>query len=93
MTQGRQRSAGSSNSVRNTSSHLQDHDLLLRETNHRCNNDLQLVVSLLALQSQRVTNPEARQALTDAMEQVNGYQQLLRPIGPVPFDRAWTLDR
>jgi len=71
MTQGRQRSAGSSNSVRNTSSHLQDHDLLLRETNHRCSNDLQLVVSLLALQSQRVTNPEARQALTDAMERVS----------------------
>jgi len=71
MTQGRQGSAGLSNSVRNTSSHLQDHDLLLRETNHRCSNDLQLVVSLLALQSQRATHPEARQALTDAMERVS----------------------
>ena len=30
-------------------------ELLLRETNHRCSNDLQLVVSLLALQSRQVT--------------------------------------
>jgi len=46
-------------------------DLLLRETNHRCSNDLQLVVSLLALQSQRVKSAEAREALTDAMERVS----------------------
>jgi two-component sensor histidine kinase len=45
-------------------------DLLLRETNHRCSNDLQLVVSLLAIQSRRATSAEARQALNDAMERV-----------------------
>ena len=45
-------------------------DLLLRETNHRCSNDLQLVVSLLSLQSQRATSQEAREALRDAMERV-----------------------
>ena len=45
-------------------------DLLLRETNHRCSNDLQMVVSLLALQARRATNFEAEQALTDAMERV-----------------------
>jgi two-component sensor histidine kinase len=45
--------------------------LLLRETNHRCSNDLQLVVSLLALQSRRAANPEVRDALTDAMERVS----------------------
>jgi two-component sensor histidine kinase len=49
----------------------QDDDLLLRETNHRCSNDLQLVVSLLALQSRRAANPEVRGALTDAMERVS----------------------
>jgi two-component sensor histidine kinase len=48
----------------------QSDDLLLRETNHRCSNDLQLVVSLLALQSRRVTSPEAREALTDATSRV-----------------------
>lgn len=36
-------------------------DLLLRETHHRCANDLQLVVSLLSLQSRRPTSPEARE--------------------------------
>jgi two-component sensor histidine kinase len=49
----------------------QDDDLLLRETNHRCSNDLQLVVSLLALQSCRATSPETRAALNDAMERVS----------------------
>lgn len=47
-----------------------DGDLLLRETNHRCSNDLQLVVSLLGLQSQRVASEEARAALSDAAERI-----------------------
>ena len=46
-------------------------DLLLRETNHRASNDLQLVVSLLGLQSRRAASPEVRQALSDAMERVS----------------------
>src|SRR3978361_2389891 len=45
-------------------------DLLLRETIHRTANDLQLVVSLLALQSRRAECPETRQALADATERV-----------------------
>lgn len=45
-------------------------ELLLRETNHRCGNDLQLVVSLLALQSRRAANAEVRQALNEAAERV-----------------------
>ncbi|WP_425228927.1 sensor histidine kinase [Sphingomonas sp.] len=49
----------------------QDDDLLLRETNHCCSNDLQLVVNLLGLQSRRVANPEVRDALADAMERVS----------------------
>ena len=44
---------------------------MLRETNHRCSNDLQLVVSLLGLQSRRAATPEVRRALTDAMERVS----------------------
>jgi len=47
-----------------------DHDLLLREMGHRCVNDLQLVVSLLALQSRRTANIETRQALADTMRRV-----------------------
>ena len=45
-------------------------DLLLRETYHRCSNDLQLVVSLLGLQSRRAQSEETRQALTDAADRV-----------------------
>ena len=70
MTQHDPRSAMPSSFVRKMLRPREDHELLLRETNHRCSNDLQLVVSLLALQSQRATSPEARQALTDAMERV-----------------------
>ncbi len=47
-----------------------DEDLLLRELTHRCSNDLQMVVSLLSLQSKRVQCDEARVALADAMERV-----------------------
>lgn len=71
MTQHDQRPAVPSRFLRKVARPREDHELLLRETNHRCSNDLQLVVSLLALQSQRATNPEARQALTDAMERVS----------------------
>jgi two-component sensor histidine kinase len=45
-------------------------ELLLRETHHRCSNDLQLVVGLLSLQSRRATNPETRDALADATARV-----------------------
>ncbi|SFB63679.1 Two-component sensor histidine kinase, contains HisKA and HATPase domains [Rhizobium sp. NFR07] len=45
-------------------------DLLLRETYHRCSNDLQLVISLLSLQSRRAVNSETRDALADAMARV-----------------------
>jgi len=71
MTQNNERSTMTSNLAGKAPRTHRDHDLLLRETNHRCSNDLQLVVSLLALQSQRATNLEARQALTDAMERVS----------------------
>ncbi|WP_430252240.1 histidine kinase dimerization/phosphoacceptor domain -containing protein [Neorhizobium sp. DAR64860/K0K1] len=46
-------------------------NLLLRETYHRCSNDLQLVVSLLSLQSRLATNSETRDALADAMARVS----------------------
>ena len=50
--------------------YVQDSDLLLRETNHRCSNDLQLVVSLLRLQARRASTPEVREILQDAVERV-----------------------
>lgn len=50
---------------------MRDLDLLLHETNHRCSNDLQMVVGLLALQSRRACSDEARDALADAMRRVS----------------------
>jgi len=46
-------------------------DLLLRETHHRCSNDLQLIVSLLALQSRQAASAETREALADVMHRVS----------------------
>jgi two-component sensor histidine kinase len=50
--------------------YTRDEDLLLSEINHRFSNDLQLIVSLLAMQSRRVASAEARQVLNDTMERV-----------------------
>ncbi len=47
-----------------------DSDLLIRETNHRCANDLQLVVSLLSLKSRRARNEKARAALAEMADRV-----------------------
>lgn len=49
---------------------IRDDDLLLREVTHRCSNDLQLVVSLLGIESRRASNEETRRALNDVMERV-----------------------
>ena len=46
------------------------HELLLRELNHRCANDLQLVVSMLGLQARSAASEEARRALTEATDRV-----------------------
>jgi two-component sensor histidine kinase len=45
-------------------------DLLLRETHHRCTNDLQLVMGMLSLQSRKATSKEVREALANATARV-----------------------
>lgn len=45
--------------------------LLLRETLHRRNNGLQLVMRLIALQSRRATGSDAGDALNDSVERVS----------------------
>lgn len=45
-------------------------ELLLRETVHRCSNDLQLVIGLLSLQARRTRHAEAREVLQDAADRV-----------------------
>lgn len=68
---------------------VQRDELLLRETNHRCSNDLQLVVGLLALQSRRAVSTETREALVDAMERV---AILARARGAQHCDRTPSLE-
>jgi len=66
-----------------------DEHLLLRETYHRCSNDLQLIVSLLALQSRRAAHPEVRHALADAVQRVS---ILARARSAMQTDRPPTLE-
>ncbi len=56
--------------VRSSRPDQDQNDLLLRELNHRCTNDLQMVVALLAMQSRHAQSGEARAALMDAQERV-----------------------
>ena len=46
-------------------------DATIREIHHRVKNNLQTVAALLRLQSRRVANPEARQALEESMRRVS----------------------
>ena len=48
-----------------------DGSLLLRETVHRCSNDLQLIVGLLALEERRSSNVEVRAVLRDIQGRVS----------------------
>lgn len=50
-----------------------DHELLLRETHHRCGNDLQLVVGLLVLHSRSAASSEVRDAFADVTERVTAF--------------------
>jgi len=46
-------------------------DATIREIHHRVKNNLQTVAALLRLQARRMTNPEARAALEEAMRRVS----------------------
>ncbi len=79
---------------------LAQKDLLMREVNHRIKNSLQLVSSLLSLQSQGSGNPETRASLAEAgrrVHAVSDIHQLLYKVDDVqvvPFhDYLTTLCR
>jgi two-component sensor histidine kinase len=54
--------------------------LLMREVNHRVGNSLQLIASMLTLQSNSADTPEVREALTDATGRVLAVAQLHRRL-------------
>ncbi|MGE0154644.1 MAG: sensor histidine kinase [Reyranellaceae bacterium] len=54
----------------NMKSLLRQRDLLVRETNHRVKNNLQIVASLLSLQSRRISEPAAKMQFDLARQRV-----------------------
>ncbi len=55
-------------------------ELLLKEQNHRVKNNLQMISSLLSLQSQKLLSSDAKEALTDSQARVNSVALLHRML-------------
>lgn len=53
---------------------------LLREIHHRVKNNLQVIVSLLNLQSRRISDPSAAEALMDARRRINALALVHRSL-------------
>lgn len=64
---------------------LQQKDLLLREVNHRVNNSLQIIASILLLKARTVRSEETRQDLRDAHERVMAIATVQEQLHPSPF--------
>jgi PAS domain S-box-containing protein len=64
---------------------LQQKDLLLREVNHRVNNSLQIIASILLLKARTVRSEETRQDLQDAHERVMAIATVQEQLHPSPF--------
>jgi two-component sensor histidine kinase len=64
---------------------LRQKDLLLREMDHRVNNSLQIIASILLLKAQTVQSDETRQHLQDAHERVMAVATVQEQLHPTPF--------
>jgi two-component sensor histidine kinase len=64
---------------------LRQKDLLLEEMNHRVNNSLQIIASILLLKAQTVQSEEIRQHLRDAHERVMAVATVQEQLHPIPF--------
>jgi two-component sensor histidine kinase len=64
---------------------LRQKDLLLQEMNHRVNNSLQIIASILLLKAQTVQSDESRQHLQDAHERVMAVATVQEQLHPTPF--------
>ena len=64
---------------------LRQKDLLLREMNHRINNSLQIIASILLLKAHTVQSAETRRHLQDAHERVMSVAAVQEQLHPTPF--------
>src|SRR6202158_889898 len=64
---------------------LRQKDLLLQEMNHRVNNSLQIIASILLLKAQTVQSEEIRRHLRDAHERVMSVAAVQEQLHPTPF--------
>lgn len=55
-------------------------EVLLKEQNHRVKNNLQMISSLLSLQSQKLMSSDAKEALSDSQSRVNSVALLHRML-------------
>src|SRR5437763_15301811 len=64
---------------------LRQKDLLLREMNHRINNSLQIIASILLLKAYTVQSAETRRHLQDAHERIMSVAAVQEQLHPTPF--------
>jgi chemotaxis protein methyltransferase CheR len=64
---------------------LRQKDLLLREMNHRINNSLQIIASILLLKAHTVQSEETRRHLQDAHARVMSVAAVQEQLHPTPF--------
>jgi chemotaxis protein methyltransferase CheR len=64
---------------------LRQKDLLLQEMNHRINNSLQIIASILLLKAHTVQSEETRRHLQDAHERVMAVATVQEQLHPSPF--------
>lgn len=64
---------------------LRQKDLLLQEMNHRINNSLQIIASILLLKAHTVQSEETRRHLQDAHERVMSVASVQEQLHPTPF--------
>jgi two-component sensor histidine kinase len=67
---------------------LRQKDLLLEEMNHRVNNSLQIIASILLLKAQTVQSEDTRRHLRDAHERVMAIATVQEQLHPTPFGAA-----
>ncbi len=64
---------------------LRQKDLLLEEMNHRINNSLQIIASILLLKAQTVQSEDTRRHLREAHERVMAVATVQEQLHPTPF--------